>query len=209
MASLCLANSELHVGVHWRGSPALARALSDASRPPALLYPGPGAIDILRHPPSGPVTLIVVDGTWWQAKKVLREKSGAGGAASLRLHASLAERVPHPAGACAVVRVDPRSAGARAGGAGRRPAAFSRPSRALPRHGRRANWRTRHAIAMRPPATPVARGPRRLRRVFPRVCGRARTTSLRVRRGQTHGPTARPSARPAAPTNWCTGWLSA
>ncbi len=73
MASLCLPGSELHVGVHWRGSPALARALGDPSRPPALLYPGPGAIDVLRHPPAGPVTLVVVDGTWWQAKKVLRE----------------------------------------------------------------------------------------------------------------------------------------
>jgi DTW domain-containing protein len=72
MASLCLPNSELHVGVHWRGSPALERALSDATRPAALLYPGPGAIDVLRHPPSGPVTLVVVDGTWWQARKVLR-----------------------------------------------------------------------------------------------------------------------------------------
>jgi DTW domain-containing protein len=73
MASLCLPNSELHVGLHWRGSTALARALSDPTRPAALLYPGDGAIDVLRHPPSGPVTLVVVDGTWWQARKVVRE----------------------------------------------------------------------------------------------------------------------------------------
>jgi DTW domain-containing protein YfiP len=73
MASLCLPNSELHVGVHWRGSTALARALGDPARPPALLYPGAGAIDVLRHPPPGPVTLVVVDGTWWQTKKVVRE----------------------------------------------------------------------------------------------------------------------------------------
>jgi len=73
MASLCLPGSELHVGVHWRGSSALARALGDPARPPALLYPGPGAIDVLRYPPTGPVTLVVVDGTWWQTKKVLRE----------------------------------------------------------------------------------------------------------------------------------------
>jgi DTW domain-containing protein YfiP len=73
MASLCLPNSELHVGVHWRGSTALARALGDPARPPALLYPGPGAIDVLRHPPPAQVTLVVVDGTWWQTKKVVRE----------------------------------------------------------------------------------------------------------------------------------------
>lgn len=73
MASLCLPNSELHVGVHWRGSVALARALSDPARPAALLYPGPGAIDVVANPPRSPVTLVVVDGTWSQTKKVVRE----------------------------------------------------------------------------------------------------------------------------------------
>jgi len=73
MASLCLPNSELHVGVHWEGSPQLARALSDPARPAALLYPGDGAVDVAQHPPSGPITLVVVDGTWWQAKKLVRE----------------------------------------------------------------------------------------------------------------------------------------
>lgn len=72
MASLCLPNSELHVGVDWEGSPALARALSDPARPPALLYPGDGAIDVAAHPPPGPITLVVVDGTWWQARKLVR-----------------------------------------------------------------------------------------------------------------------------------------
>jgi DTW domain-containing protein YfiP len=73
MASLCLPNSELHVGVHWRGSNELARALSDPARPAALLYPGAGAIDVMRSKPRGPITLVVVDGTWWQTKKVVRE----------------------------------------------------------------------------------------------------------------------------------------
>lgn len=73
MASLCLLNSELNVGIRWQGSSALARALSDPSRPAALLYPGEGAIDVVKDPPRGPVTLIVVDGTWWQTKKVVRE----------------------------------------------------------------------------------------------------------------------------------------
>lgn len=73
MASSCLTRSEIHVGVKWEGSTALARALSDPERPPVLLYPGDGAIDVTRDPPRGPVTLVVIDGTWWQAKKVVRE----------------------------------------------------------------------------------------------------------------------------------------
>ena len=72
MASLCLPNSELHVGVDWVGSPALARVLGDPERPPALLFPGDDAIDITRDPPIGPITLVVVDGTWRQVKKVVR-----------------------------------------------------------------------------------------------------------------------------------------
>jgi len=75
MASLCLPGSELHVGIHWNGSPALRRALSDPARPAALLYPGPGAIDVRQHPPQGPITLVVVDGTWWQAKQLVRDNA--------------------------------------------------------------------------------------------------------------------------------------
>ena len=73
MASLCLPRAELHVGVRWGEHGALARALGDATQPPILLYPGPGAKDILREPPRGPVTLVVVDGTWSQAKNVVRD----------------------------------------------------------------------------------------------------------------------------------------
>jgi len=73
MAALCLPNAELHVGVRWAGSAPLTRALSDPARPAVLLYPGEGAIDVATHPPQGPVTLVVVDGTWWQARKVIRE----------------------------------------------------------------------------------------------------------------------------------------
>jgi DTW domain-containing protein YfiP len=72
MAHLCLPNSELHVGVDWQSSPMLARAISDPARPAALLYPGPEAIDVARQPPSGPITLVVVDGTWSQTKKLVR-----------------------------------------------------------------------------------------------------------------------------------------
>lgn len=72
MASLCLSNSELHVGVDWSASSPLKRALSDPARPAILLYPGEDATDIVASPPPGPVTLVVVDGTWAQTKKVVR-----------------------------------------------------------------------------------------------------------------------------------------
>jgi len=73
MASLCLPGAELHVGVRWDESAALAAALGDPARPPILLYPGPDARDVLREPPTGPVTLVMVDGTWSQAKTVVRD----------------------------------------------------------------------------------------------------------------------------------------
>lgn len=76
MASLCLPNSELHVGIDWhealvRGP--LATTLNDPLRPAALLYPGAGALDVMQTPPAGPVTLVVVDGTWSQTKKVIQK----------------------------------------------------------------------------------------------------------------------------------------
>lgn len=73
MASLCLPQSELHVGIEWGEHLPLRRALSDPSRPAALLFPRAGARDILVDRPSGPITLVVVDGTWSQAKTVVRD----------------------------------------------------------------------------------------------------------------------------------------
>lgn len=73
MATLCLPQAKLHVGVDWTSNAALEEALSDPARPPVLLYPGPNAKDILAEPPSGPVTLVVVDGTWAQARSVVRD----------------------------------------------------------------------------------------------------------------------------------------
>src|SRR5688572_26706512 len=73
MASLALPQSELHVGVSWNEHAGLRAAISDPARPAILLYPGPGAKDILAEPPRGPVTLVVVDGTWSQAKTVVRD----------------------------------------------------------------------------------------------------------------------------------------
>jgi DTW domain-containing protein YfiP len=72
MASLCLPNSELHVGNVWHRSRALLRALSDPERPPMLLFPSPDARDLDSDPPVGPITLIVVDGTWSNSRKMVR-----------------------------------------------------------------------------------------------------------------------------------------
>jgi DTW domain-containing protein YfiP len=72
MATLCLPSSELHITTSVAESPELARALADPSRPAILLSPGEGARDIVREPPAGPITLVVVDGTWWQAAKIIK-----------------------------------------------------------------------------------------------------------------------------------------
>jgi DTW domain-containing protein YfiP len=68
IASLCLPESSVHVGLDFSRLDALA----DPDRPAALLYPGDDAIDVELHPPQGPITLVVVDGTWWQARKLVR-----------------------------------------------------------------------------------------------------------------------------------------
>lgn len=75
MASLCLPGATLHVGYRWDDHLALRTALADPQRPPILLYPGAGARDILAEPPAGPVTLVVVDGTWSQAKNLVRDSA--------------------------------------------------------------------------------------------------------------------------------------
>jgi len=73
MARLCLPNAELHVGVCVREMPGLLRALADDSRPIGLLYPDAKARDIIADPPPGPVTLVVVDGTWAHARTLVRD----------------------------------------------------------------------------------------------------------------------------------------
>ncbi|MEO8553038.1 MAG: tRNA-uridine aminocarboxypropyltransferase, partial [Kofleriaceae bacterium] len=73
MAQLCLPEAELHVGMRWGEREAFLRAISNPARPAVLLSPGPTARDILRDPPLGPVTLVVVDGTWSQANTIVRD----------------------------------------------------------------------------------------------------------------------------------------
>jgi DTW domain-containing protein YfiP len=73
LAELALSNSERHVGVDFSSSARLAEVLADRQAPAVLLYPGPEARDLAENPPEGPVTLVVIDGTWWQAKKLFKK----------------------------------------------------------------------------------------------------------------------------------------
>lgn len=72
IAALCLPNAELVVGVDLGDDPRVRAALSDPTRQAVLLYPGAeGSAPPVA--PAGPVTLVVVDGTWHHARTLLRE----------------------------------------------------------------------------------------------------------------------------------------
>jgi len=70
LAHLCLPGSELRVGVDFDDDEQV-RALA-GERNAYLLFPGPRAIDLAEARPAGPITLVVVDGTWWQARKLIK-----------------------------------------------------------------------------------------------------------------------------------------
>jgi DTW domain-containing protein YfiP len=78
IAERALPNSERHVGVEFEADARVRAALADPKAPAVLLYPGPGARDLEREPPAGPVTLTVIDGTWWQAQKLLKRNAWLG-----------------------------------------------------------------------------------------------------------------------------------
>jgi len=72
MASLCLPNSQLCVGVDWQNSAELNRAIDEAHGKIALLYPGDESSDVSTLADGDLSTLVVVDGTWWQTRKMVR-----------------------------------------------------------------------------------------------------------------------------------------
>lgn len=72
MASLCLPSASVHVGTNFDDAPILEEILGDERRSAYLLYPGDDARDIVNDPPQEPITLVVVDGTWAQAKKLVK-----------------------------------------------------------------------------------------------------------------------------------------
>lgn len=70
MAHLALANSELLGGVDFSDSRRLLELAEDPGT--VVLYPGEGATDIGALVDRPPSTVIVVDGTWPQARKIIR-----------------------------------------------------------------------------------------------------------------------------------------
>ncbi len=68
MAHLSLPNSELHVGTTAVGNPRLEALCAQPGV--AVLFPSEGATDVARLP-AAPSALVVVDGTWSNARKVV------------------------------------------------------------------------------------------------------------------------------------------
>ncbi len=71
MAHLCLPNSVLRVGLDFSVDEVVAPALESPS-PAYLLFPSERAVDVRDLPRDPAITLVVVDGTWWQARKLLK-----------------------------------------------------------------------------------------------------------------------------------------
>lgn len=71
LAHLALPNSVLRVGLDFSDDP-VVRAAIGANEPACVLFPRPGALDVSELPRDRPVTLVVLDGTWALARKLLR-----------------------------------------------------------------------------------------------------------------------------------------
>ena len=87
LALLGLPRAMFRRAVEFHDDPEVQAVLSGADGgPPAyVLFPGPHAMDLAVTQPPGPITLIVVDGTWWQAKKLLRRNPALAALPQLRL----------------------------------------------------------------------------------------------------------------------------
>lgn len=71
MAHRALPNSKLRVGLDFAQDPEVLAALADPSAT-YVLFPGSAALPVEQLPRDRPITLVVMDGTWWQAKKLLK-----------------------------------------------------------------------------------------------------------------------------------------
>lgn len=71
MAHLALPGSVMRVGIDFERDAVVQATL--AERPARyILFPGPDAVDVRDLDPAQPITLVVVDGTWSQARTLIR-----------------------------------------------------------------------------------------------------------------------------------------
>jgi DTW domain-containing protein len=70
IAHLGLRNSRLRIDVDFSEDPVVREALAAGNA--YVLFPGKDAIDVHTARFPGPITLVVLDGTWWQAQKLLK-----------------------------------------------------------------------------------------------------------------------------------------
>jgi DTW domain-containing protein len=102
LARLALQNAILRTDVDFSADPVVRDCLAQGNA--YLLFPGAGSIDVeTAHFPS-PITLVVLDGTWWQAGKLLRANPTLAALPRLRLtptRPSFYGQIRHePAGHC-------------------------------------------------------------------------------------------------------------
>jgi DTW domain-containing protein YfiP len=78
LTHLCLADSEIHVGIGFDEHAGVQALLRDPTLHPVLLYPGPGALDLSAGalPPAAlggrRLAVIALDATWSLGRKMLR-----------------------------------------------------------------------------------------------------------------------------------------
>ena len=81
MSHLCLTGSRLFRGEDFSDSAAIDGIVADPRRACAVLYPGPDALDLgaigesdraAIAPAEKRLTIFVLDGTWWTARKMVR-----------------------------------------------------------------------------------------------------------------------------------------
>lgn len=94
LARLSLPDAILRRAVDFDADPFVSDVLAgrDEGPPPYLLFPGPNAMDLAHERPPGPITLVVLDGTWWQASKLIKRNPRIAALPQLRLAPSQPSR---------------------------------------------------------------------------------------------------------------------
>ncbi len=83
IARLCLPGAVLRTDVDFSGDPVVRNLLAAGNA--HILFPGSLAVDVETASFPAPITLVVLDGTWWQAHKLLKANPALAALPRLRL----------------------------------------------------------------------------------------------------------------------------